>query len=126
MTAVLVQDAPTPAGAGDDRAPSEARQTAARWTGPDGIVRTGTIDADPGLRRGSAVPIWVDDRGAVAPPPGRRCAGSDAAAAAFIVVVALAAGLAGIHRIVVWWLDRRRLRAWQAEWLVVGPRWSHR
>ena len=126
VTAVLVQDAPAWAGAGDDGTPPEKAQTAARWTGPEGAVHTGTVHADPGMRRGDTVPIWVDDHGAVAPEPGRRNATSDAVAAAFLVLLGLAAGLAGLHRIVVSWLDRRRLRAWQAEWLVVGPRWSHR
>ena len=45
---------------------------------------------------------------------------------AVLAAGAVAAGLAGIRRIVIWGLDRRRLRTWQAEWLVVGPLWSHR
>jgi hypothetical protein len=127
VAAVLLQDASGSAGATDDgMPPSEALQTAARWTGPDGVARTGTIYADAGMRRGGTVPIWVDDHGTLAMQPGRRSATADAVAAVFIVVLGLAAGLAGIRRIVVWWLDRRRLRSWQAEWLVVGPRWSHR
>jgi hypothetical protein len=128
VTAVLMQDAPEPVGATDaGMPPPVAPQTAARWTGPDGVIHNGTIDVDAGMRRGSTVPIWVDDDGAVAMAPGRRSATGDAVAVAVAVVLGLAVGLGGIHRIVVvWWLDRRRLRSWQAEWLVVGPRWSHR
>jgi hypothetical protein len=127
VAAVLLQNAAAPISTEDAwmRATPPTR-TAARWTGPDGLVHTGTVVADVGARAGSTVPIWVDDHGTVATPPGLRSPTVDAVMAALLVMLGLAAGLAGIRRIVVWRLDRRRLRSWQAEWLVVGPRWSHR
>jgi hypothetical protein len=127
VTAVLLRDTSGWVNAtGNGVAAPPSMPARARWTGPDGAVHIGTVYADAGARRGSTMAIWVDDHGAVAAPPVRRSATTDAVIAALLAVCGLAAGLCGVRRIVVWQLDRRRLRSWQAEWLVVGPRWSHR
>jgi hypothetical protein len=127
VTAELLRDAPRP----DDRAAratpaGPSRGTLARWTGPDGSVHTGPVTAAFGLRQGSAVSIWVDARGAQTGPPQHRNAGLNALLAALLTVGGLGGALYGLHGLVVWRLDRRRLRAWQQEWLVVEPDWTHR
>jgi hypothetical protein len=128
VTAVVLEDAPGWTGAGSDGLPPPPQSllAPARWTGPDGVVHTGMVFADSGVRRGNPVQIWVDETGVVVARPGRRSAPMDAILAALLAVGVLAAGVSGVRVIVVWRLNRRRLRAWQAEWLVVGPRWSHR
>jgi hypothetical protein len=120
VTAVLVEDAVAADGT------RSAPRTPARWTGPDGAGHTGMIFAEAGVRRGSAVPLWVDEHGIAVAPPERTNAPTDAVMAALLAAGGVVTGLAGLRRIVVWRLNRRRLRAWQEEWLVVGPRWSHR
>ena len=44
----------------------------ARWTAPDGQVRTGEVPAAPGARVGSTVRIWVDSTGEQTGPPLRH------------------------------------------------------
>jgi hypothetical protein len=43
-----------------------------------------------------------------------------------LAVAALAAALITVGVVARWALDRRRLAAWDAEWLSAGPRWSPR
>lgn len=122
VQAVLLDDASRQGDGGD----AVTVRVKARWTAPDGALRTATISAPEGLRAGSSLPIWVDDHGTVVPRPGRRSPTVDAAVVALLAAGGLATSLSGVRRIVVWRLDRRRLRSWEAEWLIVGPRWSRR
>ncbi|MEV4641451.1 hypothetical protein AB0J80_29315 [Actinoplanes sp. NPDC049548] len=126
VVAVLLEDAVRQGGASDAMPVSSTVRVQGRWTGPDGVERSGAISATEGLRAGSTMPIWVDDHGTVVPPPGRRSATLDAVMAALLALGGLATCLGGVRRIVVWRLDRRRLRSWEAEWLIVGPRWTRR
>ena len=106
-----------------ERAPS-ARTVKARWKAPDGSTRTGavaTVRTDP---PGTWVPIWVDDTGAVVAAPPRRRPATHAAEVGATAVAALATGLGAVWLLCRRLLDRRRMRAWGAEWLDVGPRWS--
>jgi hypothetical protein len=96
----------------------------ARWTGPDRVPRTGPIPAGPADTAGTWLQVWVDDRGALTGPPSRRRPVADAVQAAAGVVLALAAALLAVGMAARRLLDRRRMRAWQAEWMEVGPRWS--
>ncbi|GGQ48802.1 Rv1733c family protein [Couchioplanes azureus] len=124
VVAVLVEDAAGPdGGAGPGAGTVPVR---ARWTGPDGAARSGMISAPAGTRAGSPVPIWLDDHGRTVPKPARRSPVADAMLAAVLAGGAVVAGLGGVRRIVVWRLDRRRLRSWEAQWQVVGPQWSRR
>jgi hypothetical protein len=43
-----------------------------------------------------------------------------------LAVAALAVALITVGAVDRWALDRRRLAAWDAEWLSAGPRWSPR
>jgi hypothetical protein len=100
--------------------------TPARWKNPDGAMQTGMIFTGEKQRSGTTVRIWVDDSGAVVPRPGLRNAPADATLIGLLAVSGVAAGLYGLRGIVVWRLNRRRLRAWQDDWLLVEPHWSHR
>lgn len=127
VAAVLVRDAPSRSYDGD--AASASQQSVlvpARWTAPDGTVRARKVSVAGGTRAGSTVTVWVDEHGELVLPPRRRNPAADATIAAMLAAVALAGLSGGIRRTVVWRLDRRRLRSWEAEWLIVGPRWSRR
>ena len=99
----------------------------ARWTAPDGQARTGQVFVPSGVPAGSTVLVWTNHAGQLADPPlqhsqvtGRADMARVLAVAALAVMV-LIVGLTGR-----WTLDRRRLAAWDAEWLATGPRWSSR
>jgi hypothetical protein len=127
VSAVLLQDVSATTDQAGEGQPSPALALApARWPGPGGTARTGMIVAGAARQVGDTVPIWVDDQGNVAGRPGQRSPVLDAIMTAILAAGAVAAGLAGLRRIVIWGLDHRRLRSWQAEWLVVEPQWSHR
>jgi hypothetical protein len=128
VVAVLLQDAPAPevSVAGGALPVLETASAAARWTTPDGAPRSGAVSVPGGTQAGSAVTVWVDDDGAMVPGPQRRSRTVDASVTALVTVASLTAVMGGIRRIVIWRLDRRRLLCWEAEWLVVGPRWSRR
>lgn len=123
--AVLGEDAVWHAADGSEGLPPPKYvPTAARWTGPDGLPHTGTVFAAVGGRKNDIVLIWVDPRGAVASPPAARNPAADAVVVALFVSCGIAGALTGLYRIVVWRLDRGRLRAWQQEWVEVEPRWT--
>ncbi|HET6533613.1 MAG TPA: hypothetical protein VFH03_23745 [Actinoplanes sp.] len=111
--------------AGDAESPPTV-PVRATWIGPDGVTRTGTVVADADERAGGHVPIWVDQHGELTGPPRSRTPVLTAVLVALLVAAGLTGGFTGVHRIVVWRLDRRRMRDWQAEWLVVEPRWTNR
>lgn len=99
----------------------------ARWTAPDGRVRTGLVQAPPGARAGSTLRIWVTSAGRLTTRPLQPFQVSDQAdlaglgAAAGFGVVLLIGGI-GASR----WLDRRSLAAWGADWRATAPRWTSR
>lgn len=128
VAAVLLADAVLPrAEAGADGQPAPTTVPApVRWTGPDGAVHTGMAPASVGSRERSTVEIWVDENGSVVDPKDHLNPALDAVVLALAAMVGLGAGLFSAYRIVVWRLNRRRLRSWQAQWLVVEPRWSRR
>lgn len=99
----------------------------ARWRAPDGQERTGQVMVPGIAAAGSTVTIWTDQTGRLTGPPmlhgqvtGRMYL-SEA-----LAVAALAAVLITVGAAARWALDRRRLAAWDAEWLSAGPRWSPR
>jgi hypothetical protein len=126
VTAVVLGTLPRPAAGEDDRPAPVAGLAAARWTGPDGTVHTGTVYVEAGRQAGDTVPIWVDDRGRVATPPARRNPTAAAVVAALIAVYSVAGGLAALRWAICRQLDRHRLRSWQMEWAAVEPVWRRR
>ena len=87
--------------------------------------RTGEVLAVVGARKGSTVRTWIDPSGMVTGPlvDHRVIVGNVWLAVMMTcllswVLLAAAGMLAGRA------LDRRRLRAWEAEWRASGPQWS--
>jgi hypothetical protein len=99
----------------------------ARWRAPDGQERTGELIVPAGATAGSTVPVWVDRAGRLAGPPLSHVQLVTRAQLA----AELAAGVLAIALITATWLtrrilDRRRIAAWDADWLATGPQWSPR
>ena len=102
-------------------------EASARWRAPDGQLRTGDVFAPNGTPAGSTVMVWVNQAGQLTDSPLRhdQVAGR-AVMAQVLVVAALAVVLIVASWAARWVLDRRRLAAWDAEWLATGPRWGSR
>ena len=99
----------------------------ARWTAPDGHPRTGVIPVPDNAKAGSTVLVWTDQAGEPANPPMRHAqVAGRVALAEGLAVFALAVALITVAGLVRWALNRRRLAAWDADWLATGPRWSPR
>jgi hypothetical protein len=99
----------------------------ARWRAPDGRVRTGGLFVTADVAAGRTTRIWVDQAGRRAGPPlsrdqltGRAGLAAGAAVGGLAAVLIPAAWLARRS------LDRRRMAAWDADWLATGPRWTQR
>lgn len=122
VTAVLLDEAWTPVGFGVTLNP----QAIARWVAPDGAIRTGVITVPAGDKTGDRVPVWTNLSGQLVAPLQRDqiAVRADLAAAAAVTVlcVVLLVTAAIIRRV----LNRRRLAAWEADWLATGPRWTSR
>jgi hypothetical protein len=98
-----------------------------RWKAPDGHVCTGQVFVPAGAPARSTVTVWVNQAGQLTDPPlqhsqvtGRMYL-SEA-----LAVAALAVALITVGAVARWALDRRRLAAWDAEWLTTEPWWSPR
>lgn len=124
VTAVLLRDAPA-IGTPDPYTSVQTAWVPARWQPPGQPPRTGEVLAAVGARKGSTVRTWIDPSGAVTDPP------LDHHVVAGDVVMAVTATLllSGLLLMTAWalarrLLDRRRLRAWEAEWRASGPQWS--
>jgi len=125
VSATVLQAAP---GASEyASAPGAAQEVNARWTAPDGQVVTGQIYVTGGIAAGKTVMVWVDRAGQLTGSP---LDSSQIATRAdlnqTLAVAALAVALLVIGCLARWTLDRRRLAAWDADWLATGPRWSPR
>jgi hypothetical protein len=97
----------------------------ASWTSVGGVRRSGAIPARPGSEPGEIVPLWTSRSGYLVSPPldlSAVAGTADAAAAGTVVAVAvgcLAAG--GVTRQL---LNRRRMTAWEADWVATARTWN--
>jgi len=99
----------------------------ARWTAPDGRVRTGDIPVEVGLRAGRKVSMWVDATGMPTDIPlTHRAVEARAASAAAVASILLLLVLSCLACAGRWLLDRRRLADWELAWAIVGPQWTKR
>ena len=99
----------------------------ARWTAPNGQVRSGNIPVELGLTAGRKVRLWVDAAGRPTDAPiTHRAVVARAATAAAIGTTGLLIALSCLALIVRWLLDRRRLTDWELAWAIVGPQWTKR
>ena len=124
VTAVLLEEAPG-AGIPDPYTSVQTAWVPARWQPPGQPPRTGEVLALTGAHKGSTVRTWINPSGAVTDPPlDRRFVVGDAwlAVMATCLVSWLLLLVTGV--LVRRGLDRRRLRAWEAEWRASGPLWS--
>ncbi len=123
VTAVVVAK-PKPPVAGYQDSMSTAQ---ARWTAPDGAVATGGIPVPVGTKAGAKVSVWTTRDGQLTSPP---LTGSQVAnltgMAEYAGVASLAAALALAGALARWWLNRRRLASWDADWQATEPRWTTR
>ncbi len=99
----------------------------ARWTAPNGQVRSGNIPVEAGLAAGRKVLLWVDAAGRPTDVPlTHRAVMARAATAAAVATAVLLIALSCLALIVRWLLDRRRLADWELAWAIVGPQWTKR
>jgi len=99
----------------------------ARWRAPDGHLITGQLLVPVGAAAGSTIMVWTDQAGQLtAPPLDAGQVASRAGLSEVLAVAGLAVVLIVVGRLVHMVLNRRRLAAWDADWLVNGPRWSPR
>jgi len=99
----------------------------ARWKAPDGQTRTGQVFVVGAVPAGSTVMVWVNQSGHLTDSPLQPSQVTGRADMARV----LAVGALGVMLILVGWaarwvLDRRRLAAWDTDWLTTEPRWSPR
>jgi hypothetical protein len=100
---------------------------AATWTSASGVRRSGEVPALAGSPAGSAVTVWTDRRGYLVSPPLEVSAAAGQADAAMTgalagTAVAAAAAAVAIRQV----LNRRRMAAWDADWLVTARAWNRR
>ncbi|MER7090547.1 hypothetical protein AB0F69_32740 [Streptomyces rochei] len=108
---------------------SSAYRTSAtvRWPLSDGTYRTGRTLVSNQVQPGAHVTVWVDARDKLASPPAGPV---DALVSSVLLGLGSASILAGAAfgtaSLARRRLDRRRMAQWDAEWRLVGPRWSQR
>jgi hypothetical protein len=99
--------------------------TPAAWTSVTGAPRSGEVPAEPGSLKGTSISVWTDRNGYLdTPPPAASEAASQADAAIVGVIVAggvvFITGAAAIRLL----LNRRRMAAWDADWVATAPTWN--
>jgi hypothetical protein len=123
VTATLLRASPVLTGYGS----ASGFPVEARWRAPDGQVRTGELFVTADKAAGHSTRIWVDRTGRLTGPPLSR----DQVTGRAQLAVGVAVGGLAVLLIIAAWLvrrgiDRRRMAAWDADWLANGPRWSPR
>ncbi|MFE7562817.1 hypothetical protein [Kitasatospora sp. NPDC057500] len=101
--------------------------TSVSWTSPDGLARTGTVEAPRSTVVGATVVLWLDENGlpstAPATPVGLAVGAVCTGLAGTAALTALIGGALALRLRV---LDRRAERAWERSWARWEPRWSGR
>ena len=124
VAAVLLRDAPA-TGIPDPYTTVETAWVPARWQPPGQPARSGEVLAVAGARKGSTVRTWIDPSGAVTDPPlDNRVIVGDVWLAVMATLVVSGLLLLAAGALARRMFDRRRLRAWEAEWRASGPLWS--
>ena len=125
VRAVLLHSAPPPVLA--MRAASAVADEPARWTAPDGLVRTAPVPVPGGTKAGTTLLVWTDSQGRLATPPPLPSQISDQVILASIFApTALALAIGGAWLAARRVLHVRRQRWWEAQWSATGPRWTSR
>jgi hypothetical protein len=97
----------------------------ASWMSAGGTPRSGEVPAEAGSQAGTVVVVWTDGRGYLVSPPLEASAvagGADAAMVGAVTGVAVAylAVAAATRQL----LNRRRMAAWDADWLATARAWN--
>lgn len=99
----------------------------AQWTAPDGKVITMPMAVAIGYTAGETLPVYTTRDGQLTTPP------MSESQVASLTELARVAGVAGLAMVVAlvgvvarWWLNARRMAAWDADWRATGPRWTTR
>jgi hypothetical protein len=99
----------------------------ARWTAPDGTVRTGRVQAPLGARAGSTVLVWTDRSGRLTDTPLRRSQIRGwVLLIGVIAPVLLALLLMVVLGVCCQLLERQRMASWEQAWSAVEPHWTRR
>jgi hypothetical protein len=97
----------------------------AKWTAPDGALRSGIVPVELNAKAGQRLTIWVTPAGELTPPKLTNAALVDREVTAAIAVLA---GLALLLSMTAWAVrvlaNRRRIADWTKAWEAIGPRWS--
>jgi hypothetical protein len=124
VAAVLTQPAPAH-GSPDPYTGAQIAWVPARWAAANGTVHYGPVLAAAGAGKGSTVAIWTNASGAATDPPESH---GDIVSNVFVVSTStgliLLVALVGLQTLGRCLLDRRRMKAWDAEWRTTGPRWT--
>ncbi len=100
---------------------------ALHWVAPDGrAVTTSLAVPIEMLGRERTLPVWSTVQGQLAPPPMNglqvtALTGLSAVVAAVAATLTLLLSAVGARLV----LNRRRMAAWDADWRVTAPRWTH-
>jgi hypothetical protein len=99
----------------------------ARWKAPDGQVRSGQIFVPANAQAGGTVVVWVNRAGQLTGSPLQHSQVTGRAnLARGFAIAGLAVTLIVVGLACRWVLNRRRLAAWDTDWLATEPRWSSR
>ncbi len=124
VRAALTQPAPAH-GSLDPYSGVQTAWVPARWVAANGTIHFGQVLARAGSAKGSTVDIWISAAGtATVPPTTRGDIVSDVFIASTSTALLLIVALVGLQVLGQYALDRRRMRAWDAEWRATGPRWT--
>jgi len=121
VTAVLAQSA----GLISEYTLSSRVPTLASWKSAGGTLRAGDVPALPGSPSGTLVSVWTDANGYLVSPPltvtqvADQTDAAQVAAVGGIIVGYMACTLA-IRQL----LNRRRMAAWDADWVVTARVWN--
>jgi hypothetical protein len=118
LTAVAVDDAP-------GYTMNALVPASATWTSVTGVHGSGLVFAPSGSAKGTKVKVWTNRAGQLTSPPiatEQVISQRDAATIGAVAGVAvMAVGAGGVLHFVFF---RRRLAAWDADWLVTAPAWN--
>lgn len=100
--------------------------TEAAWTSAAGVHRSGQVPAEPGSLKGTDVAVWADDASGNLDSPPLTMA--EAAGQADVAMVSVIVGIGLIYAAgtgaIVGGMYRRRMAAWEADWLVTARVWN--
>ena len=97
----------------------------ATWKSASGAAKSGWVLADAGSPKGTPVPVYTDPQGDLTGPPlGAAQIASQADAATIGAVAGVVVMTIGAGGILHFALYRRRLAAWEKDWVVTAPAWN--